>query len=244
MVDSTLIAELIDILFHSDKDRFFPLLDTLREQHIQARNFFDQILYALRDRMISSFETTDFSRYKELFLVFRNAYGSIRLILNEWLLIELTLIEALHKPTPAIATQSTSTPSVPTSAPPAPTPAKKSIEPIKTPKTTPETPIQTPPTPPSGTETASATDFSYRVLLDGLKTEGVIVVALKNASFTVDNTTLTLRLSSKWHYDKLCDTKYMNTLKEKLSVLFGGEWQVLTELVPSDSSGLIDDVFV
>lgn len=131
--------------------------------------------------------------------------------------------------------------------PPNSTPASKdhsSPETHNTPtdlKTSPST--STPSSHTTRTNTPTST-FSYRQLLDALKQEAVIVVALKNASFGVDHETLTLRLSSKWHHDKLSETKHTNTLQETLSKLFGGEWKVRIELVPNTHAPLIDDVFI
>ena len=56
LIEDTLIDEIIRVILTSDRTAMLHILDTLRSRHAEVRGLFDQILYRLRDHMMTAFE--------------------------------------------------------------------------------------------------------------------------------------------------------------------------------------------
>ncbi len=87
-------------------------------------------------------------------------------------------------------------------------------------------------------------NFSYRRFLDELKGHSGLVFALKSASFTCENTFLTLSFTSQWNYNKVNEIQTKTLIQERLSSTFGGDWTVECKLNPNPDTSHVDDIFV
>lgn len=56
LIADSLIAEIIETIVTTDRARMIVILDMLRSRHAEVRGLFDQIMYGLRDAMMTSFE--------------------------------------------------------------------------------------------------------------------------------------------------------------------------------------------
>ena len=97
LLEESLIQCVIDALLGEDTPAILHILDTLRDRHVQVRGFFDQIMYALRDRLFASLNSPDFQKYSDIFGIFESAYGKTRFIPDGFLLLEITLIRAVKR---------------------------------------------------------------------------------------------------------------------------------------------------
>ncbi len=97
LLEESLIEEIITNIYKKNVGRILEILEVLQERHVQVRGFFDQILYALRDKLFASLDTTDFAIYEEIFGIFESAYTRIKWIPDGMLLIEITLIRAVKR---------------------------------------------------------------------------------------------------------------------------------------------------
>lgn len=262
LLDDALLQDIISILVAGDTDRLIALLPKLEQAHIQAQNFFDQMLYALRDKMREYLSKPEFHLYEAIFRVFRSAYASLRSIPNDFLLLEMTLMQAVnihhgttytenHIPSVTSHTSqkkdtqeihSQETPHIKTETP--------YVE-LTLPASTPSPTITSLDTTASATEpspelspTQKTTEFSYRKLLTELKADPIILAALKDASFSEKNQLLTLNFQSKWHFDKMNEARHQSRLSEMLTLLFGGSWTLaLNHQAHSTQHPIIDDIF-
>ncbi len=78
LLEESLIEEIITNIYKKNVGRILEILEVLQERHVQVRGFFDQILYALRDKLFASLDTTDFAIYEEIFGIFESAYTRIK----------------------------------------------------------------------------------------------------------------------------------------------------------------------
>lgn len=75
MIEDSLIAKIINIITSSDTNGMMEMIETLRTRHAEVRGLFDQILYALRDRMVDVFsgkskDGISFEEYSTIFGIF------------------------------------------------------------------------------------------------------------------------------------------------------------------------------
>lgn len=97
LLEESLIENIIDALYHEDREKILSFLDALRARHVRVRSFFDQMLYALRDKLFESLEHADFGVYESIFATFEKGYASIKSIPDGFLLIEITLLRAVNR---------------------------------------------------------------------------------------------------------------------------------------------------
>lgn len=102
LIEDTLIDTLIDTMIASESENMVELLDTLRGRHIDVRGFFDQIMYALRDRMLALFrekngDMNTFASYNDIFQIFEDMYAKMRIIPDGQLVIEMVLMRAVKR---------------------------------------------------------------------------------------------------------------------------------------------------
>lgn len=67
LIDDDLIETILDALRDENTDALLTCIHALQERSIDARGCLDQILYALRDRMLQDIRGTHFTRYQEIF---------------------------------------------------------------------------------------------------------------------------------------------------------------------------------
>lgn len=93
LLEDELIDTIISTLESHDASEILAILDKLRDRHIQARSFFDQLMYRLRDLMVEHIADELFYVYHDLFSPIQDAYTKIRNIPDGMMLIEITLLK-------------------------------------------------------------------------------------------------------------------------------------------------------
>lgn len=93
LLEDELIDTIISTLERHDAREILTILDKLRDRHIQARSFFDQLMYRLRDLMVEHIADELFYVYHDLFSPIQDAYTKIRNIPDGMMLIEITLLK-------------------------------------------------------------------------------------------------------------------------------------------------------
>lgn len=66
LLEDAMVVACIDALVAGDVRETQRLIEILREKHIEARNFFEQLMYALRDLMVEHIDTDIFATYSEI----------------------------------------------------------------------------------------------------------------------------------------------------------------------------------
>lgn len=92
LVEDTLIDTIIEKLLEKDTASILTIIERLREQHVQSRSFFEQLLYRLRDLMIAHLSDSLFFIYEMIFREIESAYTKVRSIPDGMMLIEITLL--------------------------------------------------------------------------------------------------------------------------------------------------------
>lgn len=82
----------IEALKSGDIGQVQDMIEVLKSRHVEARAFFEQMMYRLRDMMIEHIRDAEFFVYSEIFGLFESAYGRIRSIPDGMMLIEITLL--------------------------------------------------------------------------------------------------------------------------------------------------------
>ena len=97
LVEDSMIDACIDALEYEQVSTIQELLETLKEKHIEARSFFEQLMYRLRDHMITHLDDPRFYIYSEILNMLESAYGRIRSIPDGMMLIEITLLRIVRR---------------------------------------------------------------------------------------------------------------------------------------------------
>lgn len=97
LVEDSMIDACIEALEHEQVSTIQVLLETLKEKHIEARSFFEQLMYRLRDHMITHLDDPRFYIYSEILNMLESAYGRIRSIPDGMMLIEITLLRIVRR---------------------------------------------------------------------------------------------------------------------------------------------------
>ncbi|MBS9783915.1 DNA polymerase III subunit gamma/tau [Candidatus Gracilibacteria bacterium] len=262
LVDENLVSKIVQDLFESNTPEIKKQLENFKKQHIEVQGFFDSILYFLRDKLIENIGNEKFVQYDRIIRIFQENYRDIKIIPDGILLLEITLLRACQpqgfepkKPTPT----QTSNATIKTGVKQPETPEKKEPESISSPQIQTE-PRKTKLSPKQENEKPDVQkmkdsesnlkgqvrveNFSYRRFLDELKGHSGLVFALKSASFTCENTFLTLSFTSQWNYNKVNEIQTKTLIQERLSSTFGGDWTVECKLNPNPDTSHVDDIFV
>lgn len=96
-LDETLIDEVIATLFGKNFKNFASLINTLKQKNLKSDAFFEQIILALRDKMIAHLSDPNFQEYSDIFNIFREAYHSLKYFNDGFLFVEITLMQALNR---------------------------------------------------------------------------------------------------------------------------------------------------
>ena len=97
LVEDSMIDACIEALEWWDVAKIQELIAILREKHVEARAFFEQLMYRLRDHMITHIQDTLFFTYSEILDMLESAYGRIRSIPDAMMLIEITLLRIVKR---------------------------------------------------------------------------------------------------------------------------------------------------
>ena len=87
----------IDALKVGDIQQIQDMIEILKSRHIEARAFFEQMMYRLRDLMIEHLQERDFMIYSEILAMFESAYSRLRSIPDAMMLIEITLLRIVKR---------------------------------------------------------------------------------------------------------------------------------------------------
>lgn len=93
LLEESQIDTLIESLKNSDIQSIMNTIEGLRDIHVRARGFFEQVMYRLRDLMIEHLDDGLYHTYQELYEYFESAYTRVRAIPDGMLLIEITLLK-------------------------------------------------------------------------------------------------------------------------------------------------------
>ena len=97
LLEESYIDEIIESLRTSD---IYSILDTIarfRDMHVNARGFFEQMMYRLRDKIVEHLDDRFYGEYMELYRMFEDAYTRVRAIPDGILLIEITLLKIVKR---------------------------------------------------------------------------------------------------------------------------------------------------
>lgn len=97
LVEESMIDACIEALEQEHVSSIQELLDILREKHIEARSFFEQLMYRLRDHMITNIDNPRFYIFSEILSMLESAYARIRSIPDGMMLIEITLLRIVRR---------------------------------------------------------------------------------------------------------------------------------------------------
>lgn len=255
LMDDNFISEIIETLKNQDTKKLTDIIKKIEYEHIGAQDFFDQILFKLRDKMFENLENDSFAKYSKIFEIFRKIYPSIKIISNDSLLIETTLMQATsNKNYQTIDQEQTKVTNKETNIKEKSSNINTEInnkisekiddneEKISkmddTPKT--ETKIN------SEEEKSENIEFNFFKLINELQNNDAKVAAtIKNCSFKQDKKTLELFFEKKWYIDRMSEDSYKKPLLESLNKLFGWEWQII--LSQSNKTKIdmkvLDDIF-
>ncbi len=251
LLEDEFIDTIIRNLEHHNSTEILAILDQIREQHIQVRSFFEQLMYRLRDLMVEHIGDDFFYVYHNLFSPIQDAYTKIRNIPDGMMLIEITLLKIAkwEKEESIIENkieeiQKLQTPKV----------EKKKVKTevahemiISAPQESQKTPIIETPLWKSAQEWQKLQvvevplivhdkdmwikPFSFPAFITGLKTT-TLMTDVKCARFELGENTdekrksLHLIFSKKWNYDRVNTAKSKNILSESLQHIFGGSWSI------------------
>jgi DNA polymerase III subunit gamma/tau len=93
LLEESQIDAIIESLKNSDIKSIMNTIANLRDIHVSARGFFEQVMYRLRDLMIEHLDDGLYHTYQELYEYFESAYTRVRAIPDGMLLIEMTLLK-------------------------------------------------------------------------------------------------------------------------------------------------------
>lgn len=248
LVEDSMIDACIEALEKWEISTIQQLIDILKEKHIEARAFFEQLMYRLRDHMIEHINDPYFYIYSELLERLESAYARVRSIPDGMMLIEITLLRIVRR-WGRIEDTPRESPRKISETPPSDTKIlMKEIPSIKekeksSPKTEKEQIAVTPEVLPwTDAMTVSSTHFSYPTLINHLKSiDPALTMDLKSARFQVDDTTLILIFNKKWNYDRVNKIEKKNIITEGITTLFWEDHKIECKLV-EESGGLKDIV--
>lgn len=237
LVGEGFLGDFLAALANKDSVKILEKLNDLKHRSIEARRFFDELLFFMRDRLVESLSSPQFAIYERIFRAFEAAYGKLRDFPEPFLLLEITSLslvniasvtamsevplrnaERVERPVSAPA---------PARATPAPTPASapQIIEDIPTPSV-PLAPVITESSPvvvgSSGEIDPGA--FNLLELVNYVKAQpgkGFVLAALKNGDFSFAGDVLTFGCSSEFERKKLDTPDIQGFIGDAISSLFG-----------------------
>lgn len=92
LLEESYIDSIIESLRISDIPSILRTIADLRDMHVNARGFFEQMMYRLRDLIVEHLDDGLYSEYMELYGILEDAYTRVKAIPDGMLLIEITLL--------------------------------------------------------------------------------------------------------------------------------------------------------
>lgn len=242
LVGEGFLGDFLAALANKDSVKILEKLNDLKHRSIEARRFFDELLFFMRDRLVESLSSPQFAVYERIFRAFEAAYGKLRDFPEPFLLLEITSLSLVniasvtamsdvplrnterieYKPTPtSIPTPVRTAPEV------TPTPVVNAAEdvPVPSPSAAPavETIEATSITEGSSLEVDSSA-FNLLELVNYVKAQpgkGFVLAALKNGDFSFNGDVLTFGCSSEFERKKLDNPDIQGFIGDAISSLFG-----------------------
>ena len=97
LLEESQIDGVIAALAEYDTHAIMDTIAILRDMHVGARGFFEQIMYRLRDLMIENLDNSGYMTYQEIYEIIESAYTRVRSIPDGMLLIEMTLLKVVKR---------------------------------------------------------------------------------------------------------------------------------------------------
>jgi DNA polymerase III subunit gamma/tau len=97
LLEESQIDGIISALERYDTDTIMDTIAILRDMHVGARGFFEQVMYRLRDLMIENLDNSGYMTYQEIYELIESAYTRVRSIPDGMLLIEMTLLKVVKR---------------------------------------------------------------------------------------------------------------------------------------------------
>lgn len=97
LLEESQIDGVIAALAEYDTHAIMDTIAILRDMHVGARGFFEQIMYRLRDLMIENLDNSGYITYQEIYEIIESAYTRVRSIPDGMLLIEMTLLKVVKR---------------------------------------------------------------------------------------------------------------------------------------------------
>jgi DNA polymerase III subunit gamma/tau len=97
LLEESQIDGIISALERYDTHTVMDTIAILRDMHVGARGFFEQIMYRLRDLMIENLDNSGYATYLEIYELIESAYTRVRSIPDGMLLIEMTLLKVVKR---------------------------------------------------------------------------------------------------------------------------------------------------
>jgi DNA polymerase III gamma/tau subunit len=97
LLEESQIDGVISALAKYDTHAIMDIIAILRDMHVGARGFFEQIMYRLRDLMIENLDNSGYMTYQEIYELIESGYTRVRSIPDGMLLIEMTLLKVVKR---------------------------------------------------------------------------------------------------------------------------------------------------
>lgn len=97
LLEESQIDGVITALVEYDTHVIMDTIAILRDMHVGARGFFEQIMYRLRDLMIENLDNSGYAVYLEIYELIESGYTRVRSIPDGMLLIEMTLLKVVKR---------------------------------------------------------------------------------------------------------------------------------------------------
>lgn len=97
LLEESQIDGVIAALAQYDTHAIMDTIAILRDMHVGARGFFEQIMYRLRDLMIENLDNSGYAVYLEIYELIESGYTRVRSIPDGMLLIEMTLLKVVKR---------------------------------------------------------------------------------------------------------------------------------------------------
>lgn len=265
LVNEETLSTIIDSILHADIQRLLSSLELLSSNHIWAKGFFDQMLLFLRDIIKNTIQTESITGYIKIIDTIQKNYHTLGSISNEYVWIELTLFEAYYSCNTSEVNHENLPKSIDNKIASKDTfgenrkpeeywenTVRKEISTSHAPEENSNHNVSEQEIKTWSNETNKNAqllnnnwkEFKFLDFLQKTRSEPVIFTALKNTEFSQIENTLTLRFSSKWHYDKIRETKNSNTIITLLEEMYGGKWTLETVLQNSSNQiNAVNEIF-
>ncbi|MFZ4461832.1 MAG: hypothetical protein ACOYN2_04910 [Patescibacteria group bacterium] len=240
LVGEGFLSDFLAALANKDLVKILEKLNDLKHRSIEARRFFDELLFFMRDRLVESLSSPQFAVYERIFRAFEAAYGKLRDFPEPFLLLEITSLSLVNiasvtamsdvplRNTERVEYKPTPTPTPVRTAPAVtPAPVINTVEDVPVPSLSVAPAVETIEAAPIAEGPSSEIDssvFNLLELVNYVKAQpgkGFVLAALKNGDFSFNGDVLTFGCSSEFERKKLDNPDIQGFIGDAISSLFG-----------------------